>query len=1265
MRGARLTAALTLGAARTLGAALMLGAALPCALAAPLNIANAPLFLGTGVEPNLILAVDDSARMDFELALPTNGGAAWWLAAPSGACAPSGGGSFAGCGSDGTTDQPVGGQLNVNSLGLPGASWKLYGYLFPNGCDATADSDQRRSCDGTDGVYALPPLPADAWARDPEYNAAYFNPAASYAPWPSGGGLTFTDAPPSATRYDPVYGPSSTLDLTQDLAGNAAVSPSAACGDATFPGTVAGWSFHVYAGMVLPAGTCYRGPADPSWTQLTADTTIGAAGAPASDQPLEIRYFPATFYLKATTPLPASFGFTGPTLAGQAPDGTSLLGYEIKPANFASPAQYSAALQNFADWFTYYRKRHEQMRAGLGGLFASLTGTRVAGFAINQGSPNLTMRDLNQPATRSALLDRIYQRWTGNGATPNRAAVANIVRNLRRTDAAAPVTASCQVNLGLLASAGYSDPLESGDGFDSVGNVDGTAGLPYVDAVANTLADGVMSAYLNPLRSDLPAGMVAIPGSCGTPGADPRLDCNRNLHLKFYGGTLGAAGYAYNPVSPADPYASTVAWPSALALAPTGSPAAVDDLWHATVDGRGALLNVNPPAALASALSSALSGATPRVSAAGAVALSSGAVNAHTLAFETRFDSSQWSGDVEAFALDGSGALLPTAQWSAAAAMPAAGNRQIFTVGSSGTPEIFRWASLDAARQAALIGSDTATVGAQRLDYLRGDSSLEQRNGGTFRNRSSELGDIVDSAPAYVGAPAFRYPDSLESAPYSAFAAAQASRVPALYVGANDGMLHAFRADTGQELFAYLPGAVFANLAQLSDPAYSHHYFVDGSPTTGDAFYGGSWHTVLASGLNAGGQGVFALDITQPDAYRESSGASPLLWEFTDAQDADLGDTFSRPSIVRMHNGRWAAVFGNGYNNTAPDGHASTTGDAVLYVVDLASGALLAKIDTGVGMAQDPTGGGRPNGLATAALVDVDGDGNVDYGYAGDLFGNLWKFDFTDADPANWKVAYGAGSAPAPLFVARDASGGAQPITTKPAVSRGPAGQGLIVLFGTGKYLEPGDTLLANLSTQSLYGIIDNMTGTDADQVSGRPVLTQQQITRETTLSGGAAPVSVRVTTANLLGSNRGWYLDLISPAGFQGEMLISDPQLSDGQVIFTTFIPSSDPCSAGGRSWLMTLDLFDGAHLDHTPYDLNGDGRFNSADYVGSGSGAVPASGIATTVGLTARPALLAANSSGACDYLIMAGSTGASETVCRNPGARGFGRQSWRQVR
>src|SRR5262249_40397111 len=159
-----------------------------------------------------------------------------------------------------------------------------------------------------------------------------------------------------------------------------------------------------------------------------------------------------------------------------------------------------------------------------------------------------------------------------------------------------------------------------------------------------------------------------------------------------------------------------------------------------------------------------------------------------------------------------------------------------------------------------------------------------------------------------------------------------------------------------------------------------------------DAYFGGAWHTVLAAGLNKGGREVYALDVTNPDSVTESNAAGSVLWEFTSANDADLGYTFSRPAIVKMHNGKWAAVFGNGYNNTG-------TGHAVLYVLNLSDGTVLAKIDTGVGTAA------TPNSLATPAAVDVDSDNVIDYVYAGDLLGNMWKFDVRDLAAGNWKVA--------------------------------------------------------------------------------------------------------------------------------------------------------------------------------------------------------------------------------------------------------------------
>jgi type IV pilus assembly protein PilY1 len=567
---------------------------------------------------------------------------------------------------------------------------------------------------------------------------------------------------------------------------------------------------------------------------------------------------------------------------------------------------------------------------------------------------------------------------------------------------------------------------------------------------------------------------------------------------------------------------------------------------------------------------------------------------------------------------------------------------------------------------------------APRIAYLRGDRTQEQSNGGALRNRTSALGDIIDSAPAFVGAPPFLYRDSVETVPYSSFRLAQANRKQAVYVGANDGMLHAFSADSGQEYFAFVPGGVFNNLYKLTQPTYTHRYYVDSSPVPIDAFYASAWHTVLTSGLGAGGQSIFALEVTHPDAYTSISGTSPFMWEFTDATDKDLGYTFSRPLVVRLHNGQWAALFGNGYNNMVADGHASTTGDAVLYIVDVQTGTLIRKLDTNVGMLEDPTRQNRPNGLSSPTVVDSDSDTIVDYVYAGDLYGNLWKFDLSSNSKDSWGVAYSK-----PIFTAVNANAEAtkqvQPITTKPSVSRGPNGVGLIITFGTGKYLETGDSILSNLVTQTFYGIFDPNTGNaSSDVISDRSKLTPQTIVYEgsqqfTASDGTKSTTNVRAVSNTAVGSSRGWYLDLISPVNhFEGEMQVTDSVVDNGQVFFTTLIPNSDPCSGGGRSWLMVLNVFSGGRLDTAPFDLNADGNFNSSDYVTLSDGTkVPTSGLGLNDGIGSKPAILSSNDTatsingGGSDLIVINSSNGTPTSLKKNPGPRVVGRQSWRQVR
>jgi len=690
-------------------------------------------------------------------------------------------------------------------------------------------------------------------------------------------------------------------------------------------------------------------------------------------------------------------------------------------------------------------------------------------------------------------------------------------------------------------------------------------------------------------------------------------------------------------------------------------------------DGNGVPDNyvlATKPQNLVNGLSRAFDFIDSQTASASSASVNAGSISSSTRVYQALFNSSDWTGQLLAKPVltDGSGAL-GTIQWDAETLVPAAGSRVIITRNAdTGGGVAFKWTKIGAIRQGQLNADG---LGTQRLDYLRGGTANE-RPAGPFRKRAKKLGDIINSEPVFVGKPPFLYP----SASYTTFRNDNAARDQMVYVGANDGMLHAFNATTGVEAFAFIPGAVFRNLPALSKPNYSHQFYVDGSPTMGDVFYGSAWHTLLVGGLNKGGQGIYALDITDPTHFSESNADAAGLyrWEFTDADDADLGYTFSRPAIVKVHNGKWAAVFGNGYNNTYDDtaagGQKSSTGQAALYVVDIETGTIIRKIDTNVGTASDPLGQSRPNGLATPAAVDLDGDGVIDFIYAGDLFGHLWKFDVNDTNPANWSIAHGA-----PFFSAVDASGKAQPITTRPEVGRGPNGRGMMILFGTGKFLEANDKDVSLLSTQSFYGVIDANTASTT-VISGRSELTQQQITYEAKVTFGSNQYPVRVTTQNAV-TNRGWYLDLLSgspgvppPSGFKGEMQVSDPILRNGRIVFTTLIPTPDPYAFGGTSWLMELDALSGGRLNYTPLDLNDDRQFDALDYVTLADGTkVPVSGMQSDVGITAKPGVL---SGGNAEFKYMSGTKSRSlaatenmQVLRENPGPGDVGRQSWRQMR
>lgn len=670
--------------------------------------------------------------------------------------------------------------------------------------------------------------------------------------------------------------------------------------------------------------------------------------------------------------------------------------------------------------------------------------------------------------------------------------------------------------------------------------------------------------------------------------------------------------------------------------------------------GNGRYYTANNAEQLTAVLKSALADISDKVLSSAASASTQGTLTQDTVSIFPEYNSQYWSGNLSAYRYDidpssNTYLQLVPAWTNAADLIPGWNSRRIiYNRGNEG--RAFRWNVLNTEERDLLENNENV------LKYIRGDRSLEGVAVHNFRERRSVLGDIVYSAPKYVGAPAFRYPNDLEADNYSDFKESNKNRDEMIYVGANDGMLHAFDVNTGVERFAFIPSNLMGQLSQLTKQTYEHRFYVDGSPTVVDAYVGNSWKSVLVSGLNRGGQSVFALDVTNPANLNEANANNVFMWEFT---DPDLGYTYSQPAIIKLSTGTWAAVFGNGYNNTDSDfdSKISSTGNAVLYVVDLATGALIKKIDTGIGFDDDPTNNERPNGLATVAPVDIDSDNIADYVYAGDLFGNLWKFDLTSDNTGQWDVAYTQGQNKLPLFTACHGntctSSNRQPITVRPTVSRHPKG-GFLVFFGTGKYLETVDKTAGSTDGQSFYAVWDKNEGSNSDRVSSRSSMREQTVLYEGVQTYGSESYTLRTTSKHEpnWSSHRGWYMDLPTTR----ERSTRNPILRNGKIIFTTLIPliQEDPCKSESEGWLMELDAVTGSALSYSVFDLNKDSRFDGLDVVPGGRG-VP-SGMKFNQEIV-EPTIIAIDENTELKVI------NKDTVITENPGTGALGRQSWRE--
>lgn len=1282
-------------------AALSLGMA--SAWADELEFPDAPLFVTERVIPALVMAVDDSGSMDSEVLVPTNDGAAWWLTSgsSSGDCTAALSASFVGCGANPTSsrDIPSAGTPNFNWGGGASGTWKKYIYLFPNGAYS---GNSRVYADGDNDHFAVPPTPQFAWLRSHQFNAGYFDPTVTYVPWQNQGSYSFADSSPTSARFDPVKTGTANIDLTLARAGTTSVAESTACLTMTQDpwlgyDTADNHRFRVYTGMVIPAGTCYQIRGSSLWLTTLIDITVGvtqSAGATliTNGARLSIRYFPATFYVASLSDLPAGYGYIGTPTNGLAPDGSALLGIEIRPDNFESTTAYDAAIQNFANWFTYYRKRHLALRAGLGLSFESVKDLRVGGFTINNRTTNITMRDMSVVSDKNSLYQDFYDNWRGSGGTPNIEAVANMVSEFKRTNSGAPVQLSCQQNFGMLFTDGFSNAAGTG-----VGNYDGDKGEPYADTVSNLLPDLTMKAYSESLRTDIDQGQVKVPTECALGTADPWVDCNDDPHMNFYAITLGAKGTVYDPDAPQTveyPYENPPVWPTVTRT--SRNPVAVDDLWHAAINGRGELLNARTPQEITDKLTALLVTIADKTATASSVALNSSYLDTETLLFQAEFHSSDWTGTLNAYRVSSGdpydtdcsnvpvGELCAAGGWDSASALELIDpdDRTILTYNPAehkGIP--FKWSALSEEQQEALnTNPDTLAEddqGELRLAYLRGDQAQEDLDDvPRFRSRSQLQGDIINSDPFYVGVPAYAY----EFDGYSTFRDNYASRTPIVYVGANDGMLHGFRAEDGAEVLAYVPSVAFGDesdpkLSKLTDTENTHRWFVDASPTVGDVQVNGSWRSVLVGTMRQGGQAVFALNVTNPANFGDSAGqaSSIVMWEFTNEDDEDLGHTFSQPSIVRLADDKWYAVVSSGYN--------SETEQGAVFILSIAGpgsdnnwneGSDYYKIEL-------PTSGASGDdsvGVATPALIDLDGDDAADYAYVGDLQGNMWRIDLTDADPGEWVLA----NAGTPVAIAKDHNGDRQPITARAEVGLNllttDDSNDVIVYFGSGRYIDSSDNQSVDQQNQSFYGVFDDPSSSATRTAPARSALLEQFVELEVYENGS----NYRISSANALDldNDKGWFIDLyntddgdVSDSEAEdganlGERQVSTPILRNGRIIFTTLLPSSDACEAGGSGWLMELDAQTGGRLAVPTLDVNDDGIIDENDYItvtiDGEEVLVPVSGEQSEVGIIPRPTILPIDDETEIKYA--GGTQGEIATFTESSTAR-TGRISWREIR
>lgn len=914
-----------------------------------------------------------------------------------------------------------------------------------------------------------------------------------------------------------------------------------------------------------------------------------------------------------------------------------------------------AERNNYATWFSYHRTRMKAAKAGASAAFAELgTNVRVGFRTIWQRngsntSGNWPRQDVPIPVEyNDGLFDdvtvggNVYDNRTkwysrlhnaiGYSGTPLHGALYQAGQYFSSDAATGPYgpqtgadQLACRQNFVILTTDGYWNDWSNYPAASRVGNADGTssatitepstgasftytAGPPYADShggTNGTLADVAMHFWKRDLRPDL---RNIVPTTSSNPAFWQ--------HMVTFGLSIGLSGNTgFKSVT--DVPADYDGWPDPMDKEDADR---IDDLLHAAVNSRGAFVAASDPDEFTNGLKAALAAIVERTGSFSNVAANSTSLDAGTRVFQANYVSGVWTGELRSQpvtiaggveTVDCSGGTQPANGWCASKGIPTTG-RKVYTSdghfdGATLTattpnqaPRKFPSEATEAqleslARPGPVL--EAPVSGEQNAAYIAGDRSLEMSEGGSLRNRNHLLGDIVGSSPAYV------------------------EDTGTVYIGANDGMLHAFDAASGDELFAYIPGIInWRNLSELSRPDYGHRYFVDG-PIVVTSRQQTPGKNLLVGTLGKGGKGLFALDVTVPTSFGEGNN---VLWEVRDTPNGNMGLVQGKPILARVRDGatatKNAVVLGNGVN--------STSGRAALIVLDLDTGDVIREIAVG------PTG--VSNGLsAPAGVLGPDGR-TLAYVYAGDMLGNVWKFDLTSNDPAEWGVTR--------LFTATDDEGNAQPITAGIAVATHPLTNKRWIFFGTGRYLTTDD--VSSTAVQSMYGFVDD--GTPIVRSGAGANLTSRTVQ----VTGNVSGYPVRGFEANtpLPPNSKGWFIDLPE----SGERIVQDAQVVSTFLITASVIPSGDACESGGRGFINALDAFTGTSAGGSYFDLDGDG--STSDEV-IGTPPRPVGSVNVGGGMPTLPNLLRGR-------FVVGGSEGSDVRGTRTLAPR-WDRASWREIR